>query len=343
MKIYRITVKPVSPFGTPLKGDTIFGHFCWQAAENPDLLQGGLEDCLSTYRQEPFAVFSSAWPLLCENGTDVYALPRPAGIDIAPSSSSPADRRQRIVQHKADKKKKWLLVDSELAVNLTRERFKSDSQLFDLFMENHDNDSVGDLRLLPENEKRLSSPVVQAHNAINRLTMSTGSGEFAPFSHDNIQFLPGLELIIFVAVNEAVLGREQLQNGFENIGSWGFGRDASSGLGRFTVASVLEQPWPVNGGGSKGCWTLGPCVPQADSFSLCHAVPFTRFGRHGSTLARSANPFKKPVIMADEGAVLYPQDTADIWRKPYIGTAAVGVSAVDEKTVTQGYSLYLPV
>ncbi len=342
MKIYGITVKPVSPFGTPLKGDTILGHFCWQAAENPHLLRGGLEECLSTYGEEPFAVFSSAWPVLYENGTRVYALPRPAGIGTSPPASLP-DRHQRIMAHKADKKKKWLLVEESMTVRISPERFKGDAELFELFMETH-SDAAGYLRLLPENEKKLFHPVVQAHNSINRMTMTTGSGEFAPFSHDNIQFLPDLELIIFVAVNEDILGREQLKNAFANIGAWGFGRDASSGLGRFTVESVLEQPWPLDGGSDKGCWTLGPCVPQKETFSLSHAVPFTRFGRHGNALAQSANPFKKPVVTADEGAVLYPRDgIGGIWERPYLGMAVNGVSAVDKKTVTQGYSLYLPV
>ena len=57
MKLYEIIIKPESGFGTPLKGDTIFGHFCWQAVYNPDLLNGGFDKRIACYGQRPFAVF----------------------------------------------------------------------------------------------------------------------------------------------------------------------------------------------------------------------------------------------------------------------------------------------
>jgi hypothetical protein len=63
-----LTITPLSPFGTPLKGDTLFGHVCWQAAEDPALLDGGLERWVGLYPERPFAVFSSAFPLLTGEG-----------------------------------------------------------------------------------------------------------------------------------------------------------------------------------------------------------------------------------------------------------------------------------
>jgi len=62
VKLYEIIIKPESGFGTPLKGDTIFGHICWQVSYNPELLNGGLEKWIACYGERPFAVFSSAWP-----------------------------------------------------------------------------------------------------------------------------------------------------------------------------------------------------------------------------------------------------------------------------------------
>ena len=54
MKIYGITIQPLSPFGTLLKGDTLFGHFCWQAAEDGALLAGGLDKWIDCYASESF-------------------------------------------------------------------------------------------------------------------------------------------------------------------------------------------------------------------------------------------------------------------------------------------------
>ena len=339
MKIYGITIKPTSPFGTPLKGDTLFGHFCWQAVEDPELLPEGLDSRIADYGIKPFAVFSSAWPVIQRKGETLYALPRPFGF--APALSERMSRKERIQYNKAAKKKKWLLTDSSMKIELRDEKMQTDEELFDLFLKTQPAENAKPLRLLPRGQKKLCIPVTQPHNSINRLTMTTGSGEFAPFSLENFQFLPELRLIIFTAVDQEVLGPEQLQKAFERIGCWGFGRDASTGLGRFSVESVQEQQWPQATDSDTACFTLGPTVPAKKTFVRCHAAPFTRFGRHGSALARSANPFKKPVIMADEGAILFPADR-EVFTKPYIGTAVQNVSVVDERTVVQGYSLYLP-
>jgi CRISPR-associated protein Csm4 len=72
-------------------------------------------------------------------------------------------------------------------------------------------------------------------------------------------------------------------------------------------------------------------------------APFTRFGRHGDVLAKSSNPFKNPVIMADEGAIFMPADLDRTMNKPYIGTAVTNISKAEPNAVTQGYSLYIPV
>ncbi len=339
MKFYGITIQPLSQFGTPLKGDTLFGHFCWQAAEDSNLLTGGLDKWIDCYHSNPFAVFSSAWPVLTRDNKTVYAVSRPSGLQSGDDAK--LERREKIKRNKIAKKQKWLLINQDLRINMDAANLQSDTELFDLFLQNLDSVDAKPLRLLAKEQQKLCVPVTQAHNSINRLTMTTGSGEFAPYSHDNFQFLPGLQLIIFVAVNEEATTIEKVRTGFERIGSWGYGRDATTGLGRFSVVSVDEQSWPQADTDAIACYTLGPSVPEKETFVQCHAAPFTRFGRHGSVLASSANPFKKPVLMADEGAVLYPVDK-ETFNKPYIGTAVHNVSVADPRTVVQGYSLYLP-
>ncbi len=46
--------------------------------------------------------------------------------------------------------------------------------------------------------------------------------------------------------------------------------------------------------------------------------------------------------MADEGAVFVPADRS-VFDKPYIGSPVHDISKADNKTVMQGYSLYIPV
>lgn len=336
MKTYVLTLKPLSPFGTLLMGDTLFGHFCWQAVEDPTLLHGGLDRWVADYIEQPFAVFSSAFPVLPET-EPVFLCPRP----LQSRSIEGVNRRQRFEQRKEDKKRKWLLVPKNLHLNRNATTLASEDEVFQRFVQTTFPEAARQLRLLPPSEQRLSGFHQQSHNAINRLTMTTGTGPFAPFSHENIRFLPGLRLAVFIGINEDALEADQLKQAMERIGAWGFGRDASTGLGRFQVEDLVEISWPENSENHEACYTLAPCVPQKGTMNRCLGVPFTRFGRHGASLATSGLPYKNPVLMVDEGALVYPAQPLEK-GKPYIGTGLTGLSKADERTIAQGYSLYLP-
>jgi len=74
LKTYSITIKPRSPFGTPLKGDTIFGQLCWQLVNDPALAAVPFEALIAEYAATPFAVVSSAFPAFADG---IFALKRP--------------------------------------------------------------------------------------------------------------------------------------------------------------------------------------------------------------------------------------------------------------------------
>ncbi len=61
MKLYKTTITPESPFGTPLKGDTLFGQMCW--AIKYGLGNEKLESLLESYRKgkQPFLVVSDGF------------------------------------------------------------------------------------------------------------------------------------------------------------------------------------------------------------------------------------------------------------------------------------------
>jgi CRISPR-associated protein Csm4 len=191
--------------------------------------------------------------------------------------------------------------------------------------------------------KSFIAALSQYHNKINRLVNTTGEEGFAPFAVEQQIFYPETELALFVGIDETVLSIEQVREGLERIGTSGFGKDASTGLGRFELGEDNEMDLPEMGSPSpNACYTLSPCVPEKETYKEMFFAPFTRFGRHGDVLAKSKNPFKNPVIMADEGAIFIPK-TQDIFNKPYIGTAVRNVSLSEPNAVTQGYSLYIPV
>jgi len=61
MNLYKITITPTSDFVTTLRGDTLFGHFCWAIIYT--FGKERLEELLKTYREDnPFLVVSDAFP-----------------------------------------------------------------------------------------------------------------------------------------------------------------------------------------------------------------------------------------------------------------------------------------
>ncbi len=341
MKLYQLTIKPVTPFGTPLKGDTFFGHLCWQAAYDKNLLNGGLDLWIEKYDTDPFMVCSSAFPLLIEEDKGVsIALPRPqlpaALLDF---SGSQLKRRERMEARKKVKEKKWLLVKEDLKLQLESDLLLTDTELFQRCYA----DLPSDLRhrYSAESEKKLFQVDHQAHNSLDRLSGTTGSGDgFAPYSCANIAWSPGLELVLFCLVNEGALDESRLQTMVERIGKFGFGRDATTGLGRFELTDCEPRKIPENDR-ANACFTLSPSVPEAGLYDHQYFLPFTRFGRHGDRLAHSQNPFKAPVVMADEGAVFLTRKR-EIFSRPYLGRAIHNVSLAQPRAVVQGYTIYLP-
>lgn len=337
MKFYEMIVKPQSGFGTPLKGDTLFGHFCWQAHHDEKLLNGGMDRWIASYGERPFAVFSSAWPRLTVGGEVHYALKRP---DLPLSRLFPdvdGDRKTRLARRKEREKLKWLLAGPELHVDLQTAVYKSEQDLAHMAFGEM---SVEAKRALRKKEKRrLIVDFVQPHNTIDRLTQTTGEGMFSPYSMPSIHFYPGMEMAVFVLIDGEATDVERVRLALARIGRQGFGRDASTGLGRFELGEFTERSLS---GGADACYTLAPSVPGKGACRDCCFTPFTRFGRHGDALATSGSPFKNPIIMADEGAVLIPADRA-AFEKPYVGTAIRGLSKADPRTVSQGYAPYLPV
>jgi CRISPR-associated protein Csm4 len=341
LKIYRIKIKPLSGFGTPLKGDTLFGHFCWQIINDEKLCGKSLERLLENYQTSPFIVFSSAYPMLYIENKCYYAFKTP---DIPPEKvfNLPEDKKERIKKRKELKAKKWMLIkESDKFTSFKEIKFLSDEDLIDKANLTVSKELLKRLRYV--GSKEFIRFFNQPHNTINRKTGKTGEDRFAPFVEEQMVYYPETELALFIGIEESLLNIEQVLSGLRRIGECGFGKDASSGLGKFKVSK--EEEIDLKSIGSElpnGCYTLSPCVPEKNVYSDMFFMPFTRYGKHGDVLAKSGNPFKNPVIMADEGAVLLPK-SKEVFNKPYIGRAVLNVSKAEPKTVMQGYSLYIPV
>lgn len=324
MELFEITIQPLSGFGTPLKGDTLWGQFCWQARYDDNLLDGGLEKQISLYREKPFAIFSSAFPKITADNKTYYALKRPSlpAFYLFPFI---ADRKKALQNAKENKKKKWILVESLHRIDTAQVFFLTEKELAE--------------KISPNNYSHFTLTTTRQHNTINRLTGTTGKDIFAPYSQENSYYLPGILLAVFVLIDEEATSLEKVITGLERIGTWGFGRDASTGMGKFNV--VDHKPIPI-ADESDTVYSLAPSVPDMDMTQKSFVTTFTRFGKHGDSLACSSNPFKNPVIMADEAAVYVLKKPLNP-DMPYLGKAVANVSKALPETIVQGYTPCLPI
>ncbi len=310
MQTFRYTLRPLSAFGTPLAGDTLFGQLCWTLRHQ--LGNARLNELLHGYTSgQPFAVVSDALP--------AGHVPLPHVPSDLWHKSTTAD----VPDRKALKTKKWLPL-AELVKPFAQWQGSAQS----------------DAQVAPESAAPINR--AQPHNTINRQTGTTGEGQFAPYAMPQIWFHPVMRFDLYVALDEARLSQSELCAALDYMGATGFGRDASIGLGKFErVVDIALMTFPT-AAGANSYLALGPCAPQGLGYCPVRSTyqVATRFGRHGDAAVQSGQPFKRPVLLAKAGGVFWPE-AVDVTRH-FIGQGLGGieypVSLAMSETVQQGYA-----
>jgi len=325
MQTYRYTLRPLSAFGTPLAGDTLFGQLCWTLRHQ--LGNARLNELLQGYTSgQPFAVVSDALP--------AGHAPLPHVPSDAWQKSSAADAPDR----KALKKKKWLpLADLTQPFAQWQNTAQSDAEVAAPWIK------VWADKAKHRNPNGSSqADRAQPHNTINRQTGTTGEGQFAPYAMPQIWFHPAMQFDVYIALDEARLSLAELCAALDAIGSTGFGRDASIGLGKFEHIGDVSPATFTAPTSPNSYLTLGPCAPQGLGYCPVRSTyqVATRFGRHGDAAVQSGQPFKRPVLMAKAGGVFCPEavDAACHFIGQGLGGAANPVSLAMPETVQQGYA-----
>jgi CRISPR-associated protein Csm4 len=315
---YRAVLRPQTAFISPLVGDMLFGQLCATLAQQRG--SDALSALLTGYTTgTPFAVISDAFP-------SGY-LPKPRlPIEIVKQALGSQATEQDPTQRKAAKKQAWIPLASLPTLHT------QPASLASLWLAAVE---------LPDKQKSKSTP--ETHNSINRHTNTTGEGGFAPYSV-SATWMSG-ELEVYCVLDTERFKAEELNAALTAIGQWGFGKDATVGKGKFTVASVdtWDTPKPHTASPLHHWWTLAACAPQGLGFDPVHSyyVPVTRYPRHsGQTLHTS--PYKAPLLMADTAAVFASTERE---HRHFIGQGLGGDSSPDASisrampaTVHQGYA-----
>jgi CRISPR-associated protein Csm4 len=306
--LHRATLALHTALGTPLAGDTLFGHLCWALRESAG--EAELARRLDGYAAgQPWLVVSNGFP--------AGYLPRPT---LPQHFHAPAEAAAR----KAAKRNHWVPAQA------------AGAPLPALLAA-----AVADEAAYGAAPRHAAQP----HNTLNRLTGTTGEGIFAPYTQPQTFHAPGQRIDLYLALDTERVGAGEAQALLTAIGASGFGRDASIGLGKFLVERVETAVLPAPAK-PTAYWTLAPCAPQGQGFDGARSFwrVLTRFGRHGNAHALGGRPFKTPVLLAASGAVFTPAGSCA--PRAFIGQGLGGdgtLSKAEPATVHQGYAPVLPI
>ena len=165
-------------------------------------------------------------------------------------------------------------------------------------------------------------------NSINRKTFSTDdSGVFAPFALEELRFLESVSL--YVMFDENSFNQKEIEDRLNRMGKIGFGKKNSIGKGQFE-AKLVDNDIDLDIK-SNYYLTISPTILNNDNIEKSYYDIFNRFGKFANT----NNPFKKPVVLAQSGAVIKLKD-----NQKYIGKAIN--NGYNRVSFIQGYSIAVP-
>lgn len=186
---------------------------------------------------------------------------------------------------------------------------------------------------------------VQVHNQINRHTSTTGEG-FAPFAVEQFYYDTDTELDVYITFDDGRISVDELTEVLSDIGAFGYGKDATTGLGKFIVkppsaAATLKTHQDAN-----AYLTLAPVAMQGMHCDTKHTYYelFTRLGRLGAqAVVESGKPFKAPILMAKTAAMIKHPVATEV---TYLGKGLGGEGSLSKAfahIVHQGYAPVVPI
>lgn len=306
MQLFKATLKLLSPLITSLKGDTIWGHIAWGIAnhEGEDAVGKFLADEKS---EQPPLIVSSAFP----KGT----ICKPYPAHIARKENLSTDDYAKIKKSK-------------------KQKFVSATDYFENALVSTTSTGSGQAGSTdaPSNFEKVSA----MHNSINRFSGTVeGSNLFA--SQELWAENPDFDLYVLSSYSEERI-KELLDWAFEN----GFGADSSTGKGKISVEKI-EKVQTKNHTGKYVA--LAPFVLNDEKAEIKNPVKegtlsadiFVRTGKVSGVFSGFMPPFKKTVLMFDEGTVFESNENLE-----FVGKLLTDVHT-DKRICQSGFAPVVPV
>jgi CRISPR-associated protein Csm4 len=290
---YRVRLSLLGPIATPLHSGTLFGHLCWakRYRDGEATLRRWLEDLPQR-------------PLLISDAFPADHLPRPLLPPTPYPEATVAESwealRQRLERDQRLRETAWIRVANflELRTELSEARLLQRLAAQEEAAET----SAATSGCRGTSPARIAR-VRQGHRSLNRLCGD--SMDTVYFTDEDWHCGRAREWDVYVAGD---IGADELRELFEQVGEFGFGRDASLGRGQFSVE--LE---------TADAGLFG--YPGQRFLSLSHGVispnmvdPLYRLHTHygklaGSAVSEAFRPFKYPLLLTRAGATFSATDS----------------------------------
>ncbi len=286
MKAYILKLKIKSALGTPIMGDTIFGHLCWGIKFHEG--EKKLIEFLKQYDDAP--------PLIISDGFPEKMLPFPL---LKPSLFKDDIKLDELNRIKQLRKQKYIKSDL-----FFREGFIFSEENV---IANLSKDDIENIRISLIKQDRL-------HNTINRITNTTSFGDNSLYAAEEIWYREQIdkdqynnENIILDIYLASSFNQTRLKLLFDWAFENGYGADKSTGKGNVEVTEIKKNKLPRKGNRAVA---LGSFVPhEKEQLQDLRADIFTKYGKLGGTFVLSENPFKKPLIMYKAGSTFDSSDS----------------------------------
>ncbi|HRZ84244.1 MAG TPA: hypothetical protein P5069_17475 [Candidatus Hydrogenedentes bacterium] len=283
---YRLRLRLLSPLGTPMQSDTLFGHLAWLEA-----WRGGEEGVRGFLA--PF--LGGAPPFVLSDAFPAGLLPRPLFVPEAPGGGVPARAGFAAA-------KRWL-----------KAPFVSAADFAALL--------AGPAAAAPHDSPWESAET--PHASIDRNTWTTTpGGQF--FSTASLVLGAGCDAVDIYVRELAEGGAAWVEAAFHDLAKTGFGRDKSTGAGAFEVAAF--DPWDGFAGpaGADGFVSLSTLMPAAADPADGRWRIRVKRGCLGET-AGAGNPFKRPLVQLEPGAVFRAGGAPRPWYGRMVSGIAPGM------------------
>ncbi len=271
MEYAKIVLNAHSSFITPLQSDTLFGHFAWGI----HFLYGKerLEELLKDFTQNPFIIFS--------DGFKKETLPKPFLQPLTQFRCEEAHYIKRL--------KKLSSLPKELIFNNID---NLNEELFFEYLKQQGSEEC----------KKTKTDAVIQKNSVDRLSNRVEEGLYSAKEH----FLQDNQFEIYIAYQN--ISKDEIEEVLYFIAQRGFGKDKSTGKGKFTFTIKWDFEEKTFFQTKRGKYlNLSTMLFNPSNMLLYYGKTLTKFPKAGGYYAGS-EPFKNPFICYLPGSTFIVAD-----------------------------------